>query len=518
MRETSIHKLLFGVIIVLTLSKLLLVGDGFLAFPDEQRYMASGHVLESLSNFNITEAAANLNKTQGRPGETLIKTIPSALQFISAELFGLETYERQNSYLLFLFNFIVYCFILKYIYKIARITILTKTTALLSVIIYCCLVNSYIYLRHTLPYDSSLLILLFALFNIIKTSQSNTFTYKKSFLLGLTAFFGYVVYPGYVLLFGVLFLMFTINNYKKENIKNRLQHSFVYVLGCIMCLAIFEGIARIGNTSYIQDSITLSKTITQGSFGEGYTFLFKYLYNVEQIGGILITLGLIAYTFITIYSIINKKQLTNLNYLFIITCILFLFYASLGYFFHKMVWYGRLLHQFFFLLPILAAYSITYLSKNPKYKIIVTYTLAVVFITSFLINFISYKTQYAYPRDTAWRLVEKDNNIEIKGHCEYKNAIRNMLDYMQEKHSAEKVNRTYTITNTCYYYPVDDINYYEEFIPEKGMKLIYSNLYFHDYIGYIYEGCDILERETYKKTDLKVKVYKNKSIDSFLIE
>lgn len=512
MGKISINKLLLGIIIILTLSKLLLAGDGFLAFPDEQRYMASGHVLESLSHFNITEAAANLNKTQGRPGETLIKTIPSALQFISAELFGLETYERQNSYLLFLFNFIIYCFVLKYIYKIAYTILADKTTALLSVIIYCCLVNSYIYLRHTLPYDSSLLILLFTLFNIIKTTQNNSFTYKKSFLLGLTAFFGYVVYPGYILLFGVLFLMFVINNSKIESVKKRSKHSIIYILGCITCLAIFEGIARIGSTSYIQDSITLSKTITQGAFEEGYTFLFKYLYNVEQIGGMLIILGLISYILITIYSVINKKKFTSLNYLFIITCVLFLFYASLGYFFYKMVWYGRLLHQFFFLLPIVTTYSITYLYKKPKYKVIVTYTLAAVFITSFLINFISYKTQYAYPRDIAWRLIEKDNNIEVKGYCEYKKPIRDMLDYIHEKHSHEKVNKIYTITNSCYYYPVDDINYYEGFIPEKGMKLICSKLYFHNYIGYIYEGCDILERETYKKIDFKIKVYEeNKS-------
>ena len=504
--EKYISKILLVAIILVTLAKLSLMGEGFMTFPDEVRYIPSGKVLESLAHFDIKEAAANLNETQGRPGETLVKMIPSAIQYATAEIFGMETYESANSYPLFLFNFAVYCLLLVQLYRIAKLLLNNKILALFSILLYCCLINSYIYMRHTLPYDCSLLIMSYALLQVLKTTIYNTFSIKKMLLLGFIAFFGYVVYPGYVLLFGLVFIMLMINKLSKNNLLSRIKYGTFYVAGSIICLLLFEIIARIGNTSYIQDSITLSKTITQGNFEEGFNFLFKYLYYVESVNGIIIIIGLVIFTVTLLYRLFSKKEITHIHRLFIVTATLFLLYASAGYFFHKMIWYGRLLHQFFFVLAFVTSYGFGYLALHIKYKKPLLGCAAGIVVTVFTINLIEFKS-YAYPQDVAWEVVNHNPNHNLEEACEYPPLV-NMLLYAQEKNNSETKSQRLVIVNGCFYYPLNNDKLYHEYIPETGMELIINKPYFHNFKGYLFEGCNKEERAMYKKLNLAVKVYK----------
>ncbi len=504
--EKYMPKILLIAIVIVTLAKLSLVGEGFMTFPDESRYIPAGRVLESLAHLDIKEAAANLNQTKGRPGETLIKTIPSAVQYATAELFGMETYESANSYPLFIFNFIIYCLILLILYRIAKLLLKDKILAMFSVLLYCCLINGYIYIRHTLPYDCSLLIMSYVLLQVLKKTNQNTLSIKNMLILGFNAFFGYVVYPGYVLLFALIFIMLMTNKLTKTNFLQRIKYGMFYGAGSIICLLLFEGIARIGNTSYIQDSITLSKTITQGSFEEGFSFLFKYLYHVEAINGILIITGLLLFIGILFYNLFKNKMLTDIHRLFIITAILFLLYASAGYFFHKMIWYGRLLHQFFFVLTLITAYSFGFISQSMKYKQALLGCISAIIVTTFIFNLIEYKS-YAYPQDVAWSVIKQNPNYELQELCEYP-PLSNMIQYAQEKNN-NNIDGTHRliIVNGCFYYPLNNSNLYQEYIPEKGMQLILNKPYFHNYSGYLFEGCNIEERAMYKKLKLSIKVY-----------
>ncbi|KAF2516900.1 hypothetical protein E0W68_11840 [Flavobacterium salilacus subsp. salilacus] len=506
--EKHISKILLIAIVLVTLAKLSLIGEGFMTFPDEARYMPSGKVLENLAHFDIKEAAANLNKTQGRPGETLIKTIPSALQYASAELFSMETYESANSYPLFLFNFTVYCLILLQLYNIAKLLLKDKVLALFSVLLYCCLINGYIYIRHTLPYDCSLLVMSYVLLQVLKTTKNNTFSTKKMLLLGSIAFFGYVVYPGYVLLFGLVFIILITNKLTKSNLLQRIKYGMFYTAGSIICLLLFELIARIGDTSYIQDSITLSKTITQGNFEEGFSFLFKYLYNVESVNGIIISIGLLLFVGILIYNVFIGRKVTDIHLLFIVTAILFLLYASNGYFFHKMIWYGRLLHQFFFVLTIITAYAFGYISQNISYKKIVPSSISGIAIVTFIINLIEYKS-YAYPKDIVWEIEKTTSYNNLKEACEHSDGW-SVMDYIHSKHQPVTTADTIVLVNGCYFYPLEDIESYNPYITNKNEKLILAKPYFINFKAYQYEGYTIKARQNIDSLQLKIKVYTTK--------
>ena len=506
--EKYMPKILLIAIVLVTLAKLSLVGEGFMAFPDEARYIPSGEVLENLAHFEIKEAAGSLNKTQGRPGETLVKIIPSAMQYASAKVFGMETYESANSYPLFLFNFAVYCLLLLQLYRIAKLLLKNNVLALFSVLLYCCLINGYIYMRHTLPYDCSLLIMSYVLLQVIKTTNHNTFSIKKMLLIGFTAFFGYVVYPGYVLLFGLVFIMLITNRLTKNNFLPRIKYGIFYGMGSIICLLVFEGIARIGDTSYIQDSITLSKTITQGDFDESYSFLFKYLYHVEAINGILIIAGLLLFIGILFYSLFRNKTLTDIHRLFIITAILFLLYASAGYFFHKMIWYGRLLHQFFFVLALVTAYTFGYLLQNFKYKQIAISTISGIAVIAFIFNLIDYKS-YAYPKDIVWEINNTTSYNNLMEVCEHDDSW-SVMDYINSKHRPAPTADDIILINGCYFYPLENIKTYNAYMANENDKLIITKPHFINYKAYQYEGYSIVARKNIDSLKLKIKVYTTK--------
>ena len=159
--------------------------------------------------------------------------------------------------------------------------------ALISVLLFSTLTNSYLYLRHALPYDTSLLIFYLVIYKIVIYTEENSLSFKKSLIIGICSFLGFLVYPGYFPLFIVgLFLLF-FNNISKKNIFKKIYYSSYYILGSILCLIIFEKISRLVGRSYILDAIGLSKTITQGSFEESFVFIFKYLFEVEGLTGII---------------------------------------------------------------------------------------------------------------------------------------------------------------------------------------------------------------------------------------
>jgi hypothetical protein len=505
MKAGTIQKILLLLIVLVTLAKLSLAGKGFLTFPDESRYLKSGEILVSLAHGDAREAAANIFRTDGRPGEAIIKIIPAGLQYASAELHGLETYESQNSYPLFLFNFLVYVLILLVHYRIAKLLLTDKALALFSVLMYCCLANSYIYLRHTLPYDCSLLVLSYVLYQVLQATTYNRFTYTKMFVMGFVAFYGYLCYPGYFPLFIIIFLMLVLHKVQRGTITTRIKHGSVYVMGSVACLALFELTAYYGGTSYIADSIALSKTITQGSFEESYSFLFKYLYRVEGVGGLILIAGLALFVFRLARIVINKRhQLQSIHYLFLFTALLFLLYASAGYFFNKMIFYGRLLHQFIPVLTLISAFVLGSVNSTLRYRQPVIAVLSAIFIINFSFIFYNYHC-YSYPRDLAWQATKDFPDYTIDEMCEYENG-NTQLVYVKEKHNPKAAGKgTLVISNGCFYYPFTGVKV-QDTVPAG--KIIREEPYFQNFEGYLFEGASIEQREAYGKAGLTIKVIK----------
>jgi hypothetical protein len=516
--QPALTYFLLAIIVLLTAIKLDLIGAGFLAFPDEVRYCQSGRALQHITELKIKAAIKDIYLIQGRPADAIINLIPNAIQYVTARIFNLNFYDPYNSYPLFLFNFFIYCLILVIFFKISKLLLKDTDLALISVLLYSTLTNSYLYLRHALPYDLSLLILYFIIYKIAIYTNENSLSFVKSLILGFCSFLGFLVYPGYFPLVIVgLFILF-FNHLANENIYKKIFYSGNYILGSILCLIIFQKIGRLAGRSYINDAIGLSKTINQGSFSEAFSYILKYLYGVEGLTGIFLLIGLSIFFLIMLSRLKGKtfEPYSLINLLAIALLGNYLAYASAGYFFHKVVFYGRLLHQYLPFICIFSIYAINELiiKLTTKNKLILS-LISIIFIVNFGYNFINLKS-YSYPRDILWQLIKANNSINVGNVFEYDDhwpvmPKRGELEYSNIH--GKVINSYYNIiliggnfNGTIYI--LNSLNKHHIFNPNDNFHLLESKSSFMNFKAYLFDsGANMIERHYADKMHIKIKIF-----------
>ncbi|MHB9073409.1 MAG: hypothetical protein ACYC6G_07780 [Desulfobaccales bacterium] len=510
--------LLITSIVLITVIKLSLMGTGFLAFPDEMRYCQSGRALQHLSELKIDAAMKDIFTTQGRPADAIIKVIPNAMQYVTAYIFKLNYYESRNSYPLFIFNFIIYCLILVVHYNLSKLLLKENFLALFSVLLFSTLTNSYLYLRHALPYDVSFIILYWLIYKIALYTEENSVSSKKSLVIGFCAFLGYLVYPGYFPLFIVgLFILF-FNKLSSKNIYKKLIYSGYYTLGGVLCLVLFEKIARLVGRSYILDAIGLSKTITQGSFEESFVFILKYLFEVEGVTGIILLIGWFVFLLLMLYKIKNKtfKQYSLINLLGLALISMYLAYASSGYFFHKMVFYGRLIHQYLPFVCIFAIFSLNeIISKITHKNKLILYLISIIFVINYGFNFMKYNS-CAYPRDILWQLARVNNSNIAENIFAYDDRWPVMPKGSELNYSdinGKPISSYYNIIETGDHfngsiYLLNGSTTAHIFNPKDNYSLLESKPSFMNFKAYQYDsGATMHERDYSNKVKIKIDIF-----------
>ena len=498
------NKILLFVIVLISLYKLTLIGQGFKVFPDEERYSQTGLFLKNLSENEPFLAVQSLFSTQGRPGEVLTKTIPMFCQVVTSKILGLEILEPDNSFPLFIFNFIICGLILIVHYRFSKLFLKDKFLSLFSVLFYSCLIASFISLRHADPYDVSFLILYFIFYKIIKNYLDNAIKNLQLVYLGFFAFFGYLNYPGYILLYLTIVIVCFCLLLQKLSFVQSFKKLLLFGLGNFICLSIFEFLSWTVHKSYIGDAVTLSKTIIQGSFEECYTFMFKYLLEVEGLLGFLLIIGL----FLMTICLFKKTSSSILKTLFIVSVFVFLSYASLGFFMHKVVIYARLLRQFIPFLVLFFVFSLNELLKSNNQKKVVLWAITTVCVFSFIKEINEYKS-YFYAKDVVWQLYKKHKTKNFEQQYEYPNVYSSDLYYFNKrtKNYAVVANTKMILVNFGLYYPFDDIKKYKVYKNTNNQKLILSLKNFVQYKAYLFEGFNIIERDNMNKSNLDLKVY-----------
>ena len=515
MKKYSLEKteyFLLFCLFILTAGKLVLIGEGYLAFPDESRYANSISAIDKISDQDFKGFLKDIFSTEGRPADALIRIIPAGIQRIVKQVTGIHEFHSDNSFALFAFNFLFYCLTLILIYKISILLLKDKILTLLVVILYSVQTNSHLYLRHAVPYDLSLPILYFALFQILINYFQKSYTLTKAIFGGAIAFFGYMVYPGYfplyIISFGLLFSLYPI-----KSIQN-LKYIVGFGAGSAICLLIFEVASRAAGQSYLNSAIALSGTVIQGSFDETFSFLFKYLFQIEKVSGLILLSGMIAFFYTLNKSFKDEKY--EVNILAIITLCVFVIYAGAGFFFEKVVLYGRLLHQYFPLFCIFSVFGLkAVIDKFKNFSIIWTF-LVIILCINFSVNLFEY-IKFAYPRDDAFKNFTPDRIriVDISGVCEHQNSwsvfpyeIKSFgTDYKGNKNSNfEQV----IVQNYCYFYPVKDLSKFNKYQPDTHFKLLSSKPHFLGYKAYQFEAYSVRERKNLDKMDLRINVYSNK--------
>lgn len=492
-------------------SKAFLVGKGFLSMPDEFIYTTVSNAVQSLSEGDLKSTFEYISLTRGRPGDCIVKMIPLELQRISSSKLGLSLFETKNAFPLFAFNYILFLLILFFIYLISFELTQNKLYALLSVVIYSNLTNSYVYLRHAFPYDFSLFVFLSTIWYIIHRKKKSL-SYLNAFLMGFWSFFGFLCYPGYFPLLALCGVIIIFDSLDLSDIIKNTGKGISYIVGAFLMFLIFEGIARFVSRSYFLDSASLSGTITQGSFEESFVFLFNYLIDVDGVRGFCFLIGLMTALLFAGLSLFSRENSLS-NTLFVgIMLSLFLsyvLYATSGYFFHKMVFYGRLLHPYIALGSIGVVYSYYRLANRlPSFKVLgFILTAPLLFDTGFF-NFL----KVTYPRDVAWDLKNKVKESEIKDICEL--GDWSVFPAHEGKSSSGGLklqlldSANYLIVNACFFYPINDINDFKAYVPDTEYVSLFESQHFINHKAYQYEGLSVGERKNIDSLNLKIKVFK----------
>lgn len=504
---------LFVVIVFLTLAKLALGGRGFLAFPDEVRYVESVNAVENFVKGELRLAMGNIAMTHGRPGDVVMKMIPASLQYFSFKLRGGDLFSQSESVFLFGFNFVVASLLSVALYRFANWFLGNSFLALLSVAWFGALTNSFIYLRHALPYDLSLLLFLCAINHTVRYLERNKFNARNLFGIGALGFFAFLVYPGYFALLCVLFLWSANLEMRIAGSGKKIWQNRYFIAGCLVLLAIFELICQIGGKSYIWSAVGLSSTITQGTFEECFTFLFRYLWSVEGVTGLFLIAGLVCYLaqLIRNFNFNDESQKTRVTFVVLLLGS-YIAYASLGYFLHFVVLYGRLLHQY---LPFFCVFAVAGLRGLFRERTLVYVAVTIVMCVVFAFNIKALVTEYDYPIDVVERLQKQYPADKIVLYHEWAPYpltpyhLNSVLARKGESPASTPVDAA-VVVNADYFFPFSEASDYNPYTPPGTHLLSSSKKHFLTFAGYNFEGFGVKGRENLAVLPLTIRTYEPK--------
>lgn len=506
----------YGALLAVVLVRFSFIFTGSRAWADESRYSLSLRALDSLLRKDVTQFFYHLSSADARPGASLLNLLPGAVQGAMFVAFGLNP-DTPHSYLVpLLFNCLVLLLSMYLLYRIGLLVLRDQATALAVVVIYSCLINTNIYLRHLIPYDLAIAISLFLMLRVLTIVEKGYHVSRwQAFYLGAGAMFTFGVYPGYYLIIPIIGLLLVDWRNLLARFATHLQLGLSYTAGVLAVFLLFEGIAWLGGMSYLQSSTKLSGTIVQGAFDEGFTFLFRYLVSVEGALGLLVLLCMAA----SLVLLGQRWHAVGLRRFFLETICRptsllavffvagFLLHASLSYFFHKMVFYGRLIHPYY---PIILLYCVgSVLLLAQRYFRPAPLVAAGLALGAFGI-FAARYVRLVYPRDVLYRY-----GIDTQaGKVRYFDEAAESMP--SQRYKSPMVLRrggaytaypgTLTLVNCSNLYPVSAAGF-RAYVPPAGQRLLYEGASFCSFPAYTFEGLDREGRQTLQQQQVRFRIY-----------
>lgn len=444
--------------VVLTALRVSLLGQGAWAFPDELRAKRSFLVVQAIASLDASEVFRHFAVSNARPGAVLVQAPPAAVDRLisNGEI-------SQHPWAMWIFNVLCSLGASFFVYRIASQLLGDRRFALLALIWHGLLVNSNLYLRHMLPYDGSLVCLLGALDQALRSKRA-----VSAFAIGALAGLGLAIYPGYYWLALLVALGFSQ--------QARVRRVAAYALGIALVLILFEGFARVGGGSYFGELSHLSETIDHGSFGEGFTYIFSYLWQVEGLSGALAVLACFAFT---IRVAKERGPLRSLTFGF--WAIVFA-HGCLAAILHRQVLYGRILHAYLPVVFIVASASVMRILKGRAQTL--TYVgVTAVSIAAFL-GFSKSLAEVSYPKDVQARLKAIDFSraelvSEWQGCRSELPAQRAVLDSRPP---------VAVFVNFCYFYPLGEgpVAWRDRF-GSISLRILFEGQHFMGFKPYTFE-------------------------------
>lgn len=374
--------------------RLTLVDRGALAFVDESLYFRSVMVLQALGAGDVHGALGHLADNLARPGAILMNMPVAALQAIPLA-FGVAPSNPRSLLIPVVVNVAVSLATLYLFFDICVVLCRDRAAALVAAVVYALLVNTNLYIRHVLPYDGALCVSLYALW-LGMTRPPTRLALVTGILVGATI----TIYPGYYLLACVLGVAI-VGRTRSEGLRATAQFAAVFAVGAAAVVAAIELLCRAGGISYIRKAQEVSRMIGMGSFDEGWTFLPEYLLKVERLSGV----ALLAGTAVCLWraaSALRRGALRPIDWLLVPAVAAWAWQAASAAQFHRIVFYGRLIHPWILFMAWALADAMTAIDGPALRK-----AASVVVLTAALVSWAPSARAYyrlAYPSDVLYSL------------------------------------------------------------------------------------------------------------------
>src|SRR5690554_4240754 len=343
------------VFIALLIFKISLLGEGYLEDTDEMPFIALLDNFDKLIRFDAEAWNYQIYMMWSNYIETFIRLTQAYFLQFYADMINVPTSSTQAMHLMGGFNLVVNLLISIFQYKILRRLNFSKGVAIMGTLLVAALLNSNLYIRHILPYESSLLFHFISIFIL----AGNNLTYRKVFLAGWFCALGFFNYYGnfpMLLIAGGFMLMRALkgelnkNSFANSKFKSLFASTTLLALPTIIALIILEAISLKNGASYISFLKLFSTTIFHGTPEEALGYIYTYFGLVEKYWGqTLLFLSTVA----IFYAIFYKQVISsNAKGLFLIAVFVYILYGLQGVLTKEMVFYGRILHLFYFFMII----------------------------------------------------------------------------------------------------------------------------------------------------------------------
>lgn len=344
--------------------RLLLIQSGQLYWPDEYRYL---HVLHFLDELRRVDPGSALNwvfgdlATQGgvasQPSYIFLSIVPAAFQGVANVVFNVQPDDPSFYRIPAVANVIVSLALALVFYRIVLRLTGDRRFALLGLFVYGLLANTNLYVRHLFPYDLALLLFLTAVLVLLdEPGASRLSPRNQAAMAGILSGTAMTTYPGYNPFMVILVAVIVARHWGEW------RRLVVFVAGLASVFLCWELVSRAGGLSFIESlrqfSRLYSAASVQGSTSESFSFLVRYLWNVEGIEGITLLALFLCFLAMAVRGKFDRTETALIG----TASVVFLAFAAFSVMSNRIALYGRLLHMYF---PFLVIGSILAVSRFP---------------------------------------------------------------------------------------------------------------------------------------------------------
>lgn len=449
-RRIRPSRLLLALLLVAyALRLMLIVNGGQYYYPDELRYNRALAAAEHIWQGDFGRAVKQLLRVERHPGIAAAELLPALFHRVihgltrDGPLFWDRGDYRQVLPLDFRISALIFAMpsvlSMGLIYLIARQAGADESEALLGAFLLAAANSWFIWSKHLLPYDISMLLGLAAIYSALRLNASRA---VSGLWIGFLAFLTFWVYNGHFTLVIVIGLLYAV--YLAQSPRQTLVRTLAMAVGALLLftpIAVFN--ALVLDSDIISYMIEFSNTIIYGDYAEGIVFPFLYFRDTE---GIIALLWLIGLAF-AVWRIWHQPEWTHRRrglLWFASLMTLYLLMALLSTGLQQFTLYDRTVRVLTPFLIMLSAYAFAPHLLRYGYRAALPFA-AVVGILA-LVNFMP-AIQLQYPLEIARQVYREYDDVSAES--TFSDSSR-----MYSVSLPEVPDARYKLINAGYYYPI----------------------------------------------------------------